>query len=409
MVAIYAKRVWLAVLTLASLLNQLTIHMVRPATTYKVDALGGDAALVGGITATYALIPLFVAMPVGRLTQRRATLSSLMAVGLLTMAVGGVLIAIFPSVLLIVVGTALLGFGQLVFTIGGQSAVSRLAGRDSIDAAFGWFTAGVSTGQMLGPLLAGWIISLLHDGGISMRMAIDVAIWSGAAMPLLACLLLLGSFLTRQSWSKSWSGPDDTSQLDNDERASVLRILALPSLASHIIASAVLLALTDILVAFLPLLGQEHGISPKAVGVLLAIRGVGSLASRLMLGYLSARIQREILLVISLFASALCFGVLSMLMEPVWVAAGLIFIGGFFLGLGQPLTMSMVSLSVPASWRSPALALRLVGNRVGQVIVPVIAGSIAAPAGAAGAIVLSGALVFVSAADQAYRLKKNTT
>lgn len=405
-IAINSKRAWLAILTLSSLINQLTIHMVRPATTYKIDALGGGAELVGAITATYAVIPLFVAMPLGRLTQRRTTLSGLMAVGLLIMVVGGALIALFSSIWLLITGTALLGFGQLIFTIGGQSAVSRLAGPESIDSAFGWFTAGVSTGQMLGPLLAGWIISLLHEDGINMQVAIDVAIWCGAAIPIPACLVLLGIFLTSPQKRAVSESKLDNAPPGNNGAASVLRILALPSVASHIVASAALLALTDILVAFVPLLGQEYGLSPQTVGILLAIRGIGSLASRLLLGYLSAHFPREVLLVISLFASAMCFVALPMLMQPIWFAASLTFMGGFFLGLGQPLTMSMVSLSVPESWQSPGLALRLVGNRVGQVIVPAMAGALAAPAGATGAILLSGALVFASAADQTYRLKR---
>lgn len=77
--------------------------------------------------------------------------------------------------------------------------------------------------------------------------------------------------------------------------------------------------------------------------------------------------------------------------------AAALLVGGFLLGVGQPLTMSMLSRAVPDNARSSVLALRMVANWVGQVGVPSIAGVVAASAGAAGAWWLSCVLLLTAA------------
>ena len=403
------RTLWITLLTLTALVNQFSVNVVRPSTTYKVDALGGDATLVGVIAAAYAIIPLISAMSLGRLAQRSSTLTVLMVSGLIIMALGSGAIALSPNVWGLIAGTAALGFGQLVFTIGGQSAVSRVAGESNVDAAFGWFTAGVSAGQMLGPLVGGWIISSGPDTGDVSLAGIDASIWVGGLVTLPgAVVLLLTLFFRRHGLDRAGSTPaNKDADPDDREKASALHILQRPRIGSHILASAGLLALTDILVAFVPLLGQNAGLSPTMVGLLLAVRGIGSLVSRLLLSYLTRRIRREVLLVVSLLVSTVCFGALPWLIGVLWLATTMTFLGGFFSGLGQPLTMTIITMAVPPDWRSPALALRLVGNRLGQVVIPLSAGAIAAPAGPAGAIWVGAGVQLVSAVEQSRHLRRD--
>lgn len=402
------RTLWITLLTLTALVNQFSVNVVRPSTTYKVDALGGDATMVGIIAAAYAIIPLISAMSLGRLAQRSSTLTVLMASGLIIMAAGSAGIALSPTVWGMIAGTAALGFGQLVFTIGGQSAVSRVAGESNVDAAFGWFTAGVSAGQMLGPLAGGWIISSGPGAGDLSLGGIDASIWAGGLVTIPgAVVLLLTLFFRRHGLDRAAPAPrKKESEKKDEEKASALHILQRPRIGSHILASAGLLALTDILVAFVPLLGQNAGLTPTMVGLLLAIRGIGSLVSRLLLGYLTTRLRREVLLVISLLVSTVCFGVLPWIIGTFWLAMTTTFTGGFFLGLGQPLTMTIITMAVPPDWRSPALALRLVGNRLGQVVIPLTAGAIAAPAGPSGAIWVGAGVQLLSAAEQSRHLRR---
>jgi hypothetical protein len=72
---------------------------------------------------------------------------------------------------------------------------------------------------------------------------------------------------------------------------------------------------------------------------------------------------------------------------------------GAGLGYGQPLSMTLVVQRVPAHARATALAVRLTGNRLGQVAAPATAGVVAGNAGA-GAVfwMLSGLLALTAVA-----------
>ena len=76
-------------------------------------------------------------------------------------------------------------------------------------------------------------------------------------------------------------------------------------------------------------------------------------------------------------------------------------VAGFFLGIGQPLTMSLIVQAVPDDARGTALAIRLFGNRFGQVATPAVAGLLAGAAGIAAAFWLLGGLLAVAAATVA--------
>jgi MFS family permease len=70
---------------------------------------------------------------------------------------------------------------------------------------------------------------------------------------------------------------------------------------------------------------------------------------------------------------------------------------GFCLGVGQPLSMTTVVQAAPPAARSTALALRLTGNRLGQVAAPASAGLVAGVAGTAAPFAMLGVLLLAAA------------
>jgi MFS family permease len=93
-------------------------------------------------------------------------------------------------------------------------------------------------------------------------------------------------------------------------------------------------------------------------------------------------------------AAVLCAGIALPL--PVWALGGVLAVLGFCLGVGQPLSMTTVVQAAPDGARSTALALRLTGNRLGQVAAPAAAGLVAGVAGVAAPFVMLGALLLLS-------------
>ncbi len=114
-----------------------------------------------------------------------------------------------------------------------------------------------------------------------------------------------------------------------------------------------------------------------------------------MLTPLLRLLGRTVLLTVTcLLAALLCAGVA--LPVPVGALAGMLIVLGFCLGVGQPLSMTTVVQAAPEEARSTALALRLTGNRLGQVAAPAAAGLVAGVAGVAAPFVMLGGLLLLS-------------
>ncbi|GAA1754868.1 MFS transporter [Kocuria aegyptia] len=408
---------WLWFLVAGALLTQTALNLVRPVTTYKLLSLDADSVTVGLVTAAYAVLPLATAMWLGRMTDRVRDLRTMVVVGALVLALGAVALALAPSAVLVAVASALLGMGHLVFTIAGQSAVARFSPPDQLDKGFGWFTAAFSAGQLVGPLLVGVLLGSGSDVASPERIAdITLSLWIGAGLSLLVVPVMLlrpraagpagGGARNDDGAAASEQAVPATGELEAVQaapRASMLRILRVPGVPSHMLASLALLAMLDILTAFLPLVGERAGVSPAWIGVLLAVRGGASIVSRVLLPWLAHRLSRRALLLVSLYGAGCTLAVPPAVITMPWLAAALLFVGGFCLGLGQPITMTLVSTAVPSAWRGSALAVRLVGNRAGQVAMPLLAGLVAAPLGPAGAIWFTCAVLLVSGLEKTLR------
>lgn len=178
---------------------------------------------------------------------------------------------------------------------------------------------------------------------------------------------------------------------------ATLRILRSPGVPGGMLVSLSLLTAVDVLVAYLPLLGERRGISAGTIGLLLSLRAAASVTSRVLIPPMLARLGRVRLLLLSTLGS----GVLLILLpvpDQTWLLAALLVAAGFFLGIGQPLTMALVVQAVPAESRGAALSIRIMANKIGQVIVPAAIGVATGAAGVVWAFPLLGALLLGSAA-----------
>ncbi|WP_269929285.1 MFS transporter [Kocuria massiliensis] len=410
------SKAWLWALVGFMFLSQTGLNLVRPLTSYKLIALDAPPAVIGLVTSAYAIVPVFAAIALGRLAQRVRRLRILVAGGGLLIAVGAAVLALAGGTWPIVVASVMYGMGHLASQIGSQSAVARYAKDSELDQGFGWTTAGLSAGQLVGPLIGGWILGLhaapsqaqrLHDVATASWIGVACAV---ASIPLMLLPVVLPgrSGGSRPVTSDGPSGQGASAGVrgndpDAPPRATTLRVLRRPGVASHILASLAMLSIMDILTSFLPLVGERAGVSPMWIGVLLAVRSLSSIVSRTMISALSRRWNRSQLVIVSLVMGSLTVAAVPPVIDVIPLSLVLLLVGGFFIGLAQPLTMTMIITSVPETWRSPALAVRLTGNRVGQVIIPLVAGAVVAPVGPAGAIWLTCVLLLGSAGEKLMR------
>ncbi|MEU0525630.1 MFS transporter [Streptomyces niveus] len=389
-------RRWLLRLVIAFAFSQAAVSMARPAVSYRALALGADERAVGVIAGVYALLPLFAAVPLGRRTDRGRCVP-LLAVGAALIGVGCGLSGTAGSLAELAAWSGVMGLGHLCFVIGAQSIVARRSAPADQDRNFGHFTIGASLGQLVGPVAAGLLVSG-QDGAMGRTSALALVVSAGVAAVSLLWLRRLEPPLTPRTADKA-RGKAERSRKARRARSgkvSVRHILRSRGVPSGILVSLAVLSATDILTAYLPVIGEERGISPATIGVLLSLRAAAAIACRLVMTPMIQRVGRTVLLTVScLLGGLLCAGIA--LPVPVWGLALMLVALGFCLGVGQPLSMTTVVRAAPAEARSTALALRLTGNRLGQVAAPASAGLVAGVAGTGAPFMMLGVLLLGAA------------
>lgn len=374
-------RHWLLLLCTATALLHATFQSVRVLVSYRVLALGGDAAVIGVVTALFALVPLVLAVPLGRAIDRRHAAGILRA-GVVVSVAGALIIALSPDLLVLGLGNAVLGLGQLLVTVSGQAFVSILSPPGELDRGFAGITLGVSVGQAIGVPLAGVIAAASNGETVETTPALLV-------MTVLAAMALPFVVGLREP-PGSGRTPDDAPP------QSVLSMLRTRGMKPAMFSSLVVLASVDIVVAYLPLLGEEFGFGVLLVSALLTARTVASIVSRAVLPWALRTIPRRRLLLSATACTALPVAALPFLPNP-WALGALLALCGAFWGFGQPLTMTWVVELVAPADRASALAVRLTGNRLGQVSVPLAAGAIAGVAGTASVFLVTAGLLSAAA------------
>ncbi|WP_329202801.1 MFS transporter [Streptomyces sp. NBC_01435] len=376
-------RSWLLRLVIAFALAQGAVSMARPAVSYRALALGADARAIGVITGVYALLPLFAAVPLGRRTDH-GRCAPLLPLGVVLIAGGCALSGRAGTLTAMAAWSGVMGLGHLCFVIGAQSIVARQSSPAEQDRNFGHFTIGASLGQLIGPIAAGYLISE-RDGAMARTSALALLVSAAVAAVSLGSLRRI----------EHRSAPA-AHRAEQAAKVSVGRILRARGVPAGIFISLAVLSATDILTAYLPVVGEHRGIAPATIGLLLSLRAAATIACRLVMTPMLRVLGRTALLTTTcLLAGVLCAGIA--LPVPVAVLAVMLAALGFCLGVGQPLSMTTVVQAAPPEARSTALALRLTGNRLGQVAAPASAGLIAGVAGTAAPFVMLGALLLAAA------------
>jgi MFS family permease len=360
--------------------SQVAVYIARPITSYRLLGLGAGAREVGFVTAAFALLPLFLAIPLGRSADRRR--APLVTVGCAIQVVACVLLAWAQTPLTLGAASAVLGLGHLGVALGVQEVIARESGDRHHDRDFGLLTAGVSLGQMIGPLIGGFVL----DQGSPLLAATRHAMLVAAAVVVPA--IALGALGERGRKQDEAGGVS--------RRGSVRTILHTRGVPAGIFASIAVLSAADIFTAYMPVIGEQRGIAPAVVGILLALRAGSSMATRIGIGRIVARFGRERLITLSALGAAVSLGAIAFVHGVVPLAV-LCVITGVGLGFGQPLSMTLIVQLVPEYARGTALAVRLAGNRVGQVAAPAAAGVVAGSAGARSVFWVLSALLGCSA------------
>ena len=374
---------WLIITLFNSAALQASIYVVRPMITYKALELNGTGKTVGILGALYAILPVLVAVFFGKIVGRIGERAFLI-IGSTGVLSSSFLLSKSNSLLTLGLLTAIAGVSHLAVMVGGQTMMANRSTHETYDRDFGYYTFSASFGQMFGPLLGGLVAG---SNGVLPRSTSHAFILA----TLISLIGLVPILLTR---SLDVSIKDVVKE--SGVKVRVVDVMKHRGMKEAMFTSLVISTTIDILTIFIPLLGTELRITPVVVGVILGVRSAASMLSRLFLGQLSQRFSSRSTLVIS--TTVATFALVAMYFAKDALFLGLvIFIVGFTLGIGQPLTMAWVSKISAPQERAMAITLRLTGNRVGQFGLPIAAGLVVSALGVGSLFLGLAALVGVTA------------
>ena len=381
-------RVRIAILLLHAFLVQLAINVAKPTLAYRALEANIPVEYIGLLAGSFSILPVLLALPIGRIADSRPT-RGLVVAGALAMVVAGVgLLIASDSLFVLIIWSVLIGLGHLIGVLAGQLLIGRLAPKD-LDSWFGYYTLTAAAGQGCGPLLVS--AAALHSGLPDTQLLFAIF----AAIAVFMIFAAIGATPpAHELRARDGAQPAETARFS-------LADLRLPEgrarpVFTAIAISVVSLVAFDLMSVYLPVLGVERGIPASVIGALLALRAFSTMASRVAIGPLIRRFDRERLMVVSTAIGAL--GIASLIVPmPLVVVAICLTVAGFALGFAQPLSMAQITLLAPADRLGLWLAIRLGLNRLAQTILPAIMGIGAAVLGTGGVFAGSTAILVAAA------------
>lgn len=372
---------WYALVLATNALVHATVYAIRPLATYRALELHAGPAEVGAVASTFALFSFFMAVPAGRWVDRCGEPPFILAGSVLT-TLGALLAGWAGSVMMLAATQAFLGLGHLLAVVASQALIANRTDESIRDDRVGLYTVMASLGQLAGPAL----VSLVAGSGGERNL--QPAFWLGAALTAVAGALAwpltksAGAGAARGHARAAGAGAGRAGASVPAGFGQVARILRRPGMIPAMLASLTVLSSIDILSAYLPVLGEIRGLPVSVVGLLLSVRAALSMVSRLFMAALLRRFERGPLLFACMALPALAVAALPWMPSVAGLCA-LMAVAGLGLGLGQPLTMTWVANRAPRDQRGTALGVRLSGNRLGQLVMPAMVGSIAGALGEA--------------------------
>ncbi len=383
------SKTWIYLALFNSVFIQASTYLARPMISYKLIELHASSFIIGTFGGLYALVPLLLAIPIGGVINKYGE-SRLILLGTLLIMTAALGLSGSTSVLVMVFWVALMGSAQFLCMVGAQAMFANRSEDFHYEKFFGYYTFSAALGQLIGPLIGS---ATSHSSGLIPK-SIGHAFFAAAVLSFIGLVPILG-----------WAKKSHHQEFVPQRTSGVMGMLGNPSMRSAMLASLAISSVVDVLVVFLPVLGKERGFSASSIAMILAIRALTSMASRVYLGEVTRKIGFRNLLLGSMALSSISL-LLAIAANTVLLLAIVIGIAGVALGVGQPMTMAWVSRISKQDERSLAISVRLAGNRFGQFTLPLVAGALAAPFGANSVLAAMSILIASSSPAVVKTLRK---
>jgi MFS family permease len=346
----------LAALIALGICNHVTLSGARVAVPLDALARGASPLTVGVLVSLFALLPVFLAVPVGRLADRIGVRRPMLW-GSTGTAVGAALPFALPGLPALYVAAALIGASFMLFQVPAQRATGDLADAPDRAASFSHLALGYSISGFIGPLAAGLAIDHLGFGPAFAVLA---------ALPLLPVAVL---FARRVALPRS---PGASAPANS---GGIMELIRIPALRRLFVINAAFALGWDLHTIFVPIYGAGIGLSAAAIGAILSAFAAATFLVRLAMPWLAHHVAEARVLTVALAAAGLVY-VAFPFVASAWALATLSFVLGLGLGSGQPVVLSLLHEHAPPGRVGEVVGVRMSLIQSMAVAVPLVFGAL---------------------------------
>ena len=342
-------------------------HMVLAGSRVIVSlaalAAGASPFTVGVLIALYSLVPMFIAVPVGRLCDRVGVRAPMLG-GTAGLMAGIAAPLVWPGLPGLHACATVVGTAFMVFQIGAQRATGEIGAATDRARNFSLLALAYSISGFIGPLIAGFAID--HFGFGSAFAAIGV--------------FGLGAFVTLLVNPMRLPGPH---RGGGDAHAGGVRaLLRLRAVRDALVINVLLSIGWELNTVFMPVYGAQIGLTASQIGVVLASFAAATFVVRFATPLIARRVSEyQVLATTLFFAGAVYLG--FPFSRGVVTLTALAFGLGLGLGSGQPMVMSLLHRHAPPGRIGEAVGVRMLLIQSSSVAVPLVFGALGASLGLA--------------------------
>ncbi|MGA8033953.1 MAG: MFS transporter [Casimicrobiaceae bacterium] len=353
----------LGVLIAMGVANHVVLAGSRVTVSLAALVRGENAATVGALMAVFALLPMFFAIPAGRLADRVGVRGPMFA-GSIGIAVGVLIAALVPGLAALFAAAMLVGVSFMTFQVAAQYATGELGGPQGRVRNFGLVALGYSTSSIAGPLIAGLMID--HHGFRATFALMALA-------PLLPITVLAGGRIAL---------PGPHPEHARRVRGSALELVAHGELRRVFIINALITLAWELYTLFVPIYGHSIALPASEIGLILAAFGAATFTVRLAMPAIARRLSEHRALTLALYIAAAVY-VAFPFSRSVATLMFLSFCLGLGLGAGQPMVMTVLHSHAPPGRMGEAAGLRMSLINSMAVAVPLVFGAVGGTIGLA--------------------------
>lgn len=333
----------------------------RVTTALYALSLQASAFTVGTLIALFALVPMMLAVPMGRAIDRIGMRKPLM-IGCLLASAGVLLAATVSGLVVLYVAAMLIGTGFMAIFIGTQHAVGVMSLPEQRTANFSRLSLGFSISSFTGPLIAGFMID---------HVSYSFAYLSCGLFMLAAFGLTVSGALTHIS------NQPVTQHIAKDSPVQLLRN---HELRRVYIIGILLAAAWDMFTFVTPVQGSKLGFSASTIGMILASFAGATFIVRLAMPGIVRRYKEWQILTVALSVASLCYVAFPFMETPITLAATAAVLG-LALGTSQPNVLALLHNIAPAGRGAEAIGIRATIGNASSVMMPLAFGAAGATLG----------------------------